>query len=129
MFKGLKNILAPGSTATGKGKYFEIKAMAFLKKNGLKDFLMNYRCRWGEIDLVAYEGEVLVFIEVRYRAHNSHGNAAATVNFRKQDKIRRSAQHFLQKNGLTNRIPCRFDVLGITGRKGQLEFHWIRGAF
>lgn len=112
-----------------KGRYFEDKARRFLQKQGLKDFQANYSSRYGEIDMIARDGNTLVFIEVRYRESSSHGSALATVNFHKQHKIRLTAQHFLQKNGLTNRMPCRFDVVGITGNESKLDFQWIKNAF
>lgn len=112
-----------------KGGYFEARARRFLEQQGLRDFRPNYHSRHGEIDLIARDGDVLVFVEVRYRQAMEHGSPLATVTFRKQQKIRRTAQHFLQKNGLTNRMPCRFDVVGISGSMDEPEFQWIKNAF
>lgn len=125
----LKRCLLSLLPATSKGKFYENKAKKFLQKQGFRDFQTNYRTRQGEIDIIARHGEVLVFIEVRYRKHQKHGTAAETVTFRKQQKIRHTAQHFLQKNGLTNKIPCRFDVIGISGSEGKLNYQWIKNAF
>jgi len=121
--------MAGKTTTVRKGRYYEALARDFLKSRGLKDFRFNIRSRFGEIDLVARDGETLVFVEVRYRQGNSHGSAVATVNLRKQQKIRKTAQYFLQKNGLTNRMPCRFDVIGIMDYAGKAEFNWIKNAF
>lgn len=112
-----------------RGRSFEAQAKAFLKQQGLKAFHMNFTSRCGEIDIIARDGETLVFVEVRYRKNQDHGSAVATVDFHKQQKIIRTAQHFLQKNGLTNKMPCRFDVVGITGSGNSLEFQWIKNAF
>ncbi len=112
-----------------RGERFEQSAAAYLKKQGLVLLQANVHSRYGEIDLICEDGEYMVFVEVRYRDSSSHGTPLETVTRSKQQKIHRTAQHFLQKNGLTNRMPCRFDVVGITGDIGNLEFQWIRNAF
>lgn len=139
MMKMLKTLLNRDNTTVSKGKYYEGKARDYLKSQGLKEFQFNFHSRYGEIDLIATDKDTLVFIEVRYRKNQDHGRAAATVNIHKQKKIIKTAQHFLQKKGLTNKIPCRFDVIGITGKdtdsayngesKDNLEFQWIKNAF
>jgi len=127
--KNVKSGLSRHLTTTGKGKQFEVLARQFLRKQGLKQFQLNFHSRFGEIDLIALDADVLVFIEVRYRKNTDHGAAAATVNFHKQQKIIRTAQHYLQKSGLTNKMPCRFDVIGISGSGDALEIQWIKNAF
>ena len=112
-----------------KGTFFETLARDFLAAQGLTDFQTNYLCRCGEIDIIARDGDYLVFVEVRYRKAGTHGSAVATVTRVKQQKIRRAAQLFLQKYGLTNRMPCRFDVVGISDGPGGPEFRWIKNAF
>lgn len=112
-----------------KGAYFETLARDFLAAQGLTDFQSNYLGRCGEIDLIARDGEYLVFVEVRYRQASAHGSPVATVTRHKQEKIRRTALLFLQKHGLTNRMPCRFDVVGIIEGTGGPEFRWIKNAF
>jgi len=127
--KNVKSGLSRHLITTGKGKQFEVLARQFLRKQGLKQFQLNFHSRFGEIDLIALDADVLVFIEVRYRKNTDHGAAAATVNFHKQQKIIRTAQHYLQKSGLTNKMPCRFDVIGISGSVDALEIQWIKNAF
>ncbi len=127
--KNVKSGLSRHLSTTGKGRQFEILAQKFLRKQGLKQFQMNFHSRFGEIDLIARDADVLVFIEVRYRKNSDHGDAAATVNFHKQQKIIRTAQHYLQKSGLTNKMPCRFDVIGISGSVDALDIQWIKNAF
>jgi len=139
MMTMLKTLLNRGSSTVSKGKYYEGKACDYLKKQGLKEFQFNFHSRYGEIDLIATDKDTLVFIEVRYRKNRDHGGALATVNIHKQKKIIKTAQHFLQKKGLNNKIPCRFDVIGITGKVtdsaysmesiDNLEFQWIKNAF
>lgn len=80
--------------------------------------------RAAEIDLVMREPDgTLVFVEVRARAHASHGGAAASVTLAKQRRIVWAAQHFLL--AWTRLPPCRFDVVALDGATLQ----WIRGAF
>ncbi len=127
--KNVKSAPSRHLTTSGKGKHFEILALKFLRKQGLRQFQLNFHSRFGEIDLIAQDADVLVFIEVRYRKNRNHGDAAATVNFYKQQKIIRTAEHYLQKKGLTNKMPCRFDVIGISGSLDALEIQWIKNAF
>lgn len=129
MIKRLKNLLPLASNTTDKGRWYELKAREYLKQHGLKHFLHNVHSRYGEVDLIAWDGDVLVFTEVRYRREGDHGSAVATVDKFKQRKIIRTAQYFLLKNGLTNKVPCRFDVVGISGSGDELGFHWIKNAF
>ena len=69
------------------GSRYEQEAAAFLTKKGLDIVELNYRCRMGEIDIVARDGETVVFCEVKYRYDHAAGDPAAAVDFRKQQKI------------------------------------------
>ena len=125
----LTRFLTTGSDHRRKGDFFERKAHRFLAMKGLKKISSNYQCRYGEIDLICRDGKFLVFIEVRYREKNNFGSALDSVTPEKQRKIRLTAKHFLQKNGLGNRMPCRFDVVGIDKNDGKLNYQWIKNAF
>ena len=96
------------------GKQGEDQASAFLKKNRFKIIERNYRTRFGEIDVIARDGPTIVFVEVKLRNTAEFGSPLAAVDRRKQEKLRRMAASYLQKKGLYDRIPARFDVLGIT---------------
>jgi putative endonuclease len=109
-----------------QGKAAETKALNYLQSRGLRLLQRNYRSRSGEIDLIMLHDGTLVFIEVRYRKSSSFGSAAESVTATKQHKLLNTASHFLQQRGLD--APCRFDVVGITGRE-QTEIEWIRDAF
>ena len=74
----------------------------------------NYRCHTGEIDLIAKDGETLVFVEVKYRRGNRAGRPEEAVDFRKQKKISQTAAWYLKEKGLSLDTPCRFDVVAIT---------------
>ena len=77
------------------GSCYERKAADYLKQQGLFILRYNYRCRFGEIDLIARDGEYLVFVEVKYRKDNSSGYSLAAVNPVKQKTICKVARYFL----------------------------------
>ncbi len=110
------------------GTFYEEKAAEYLKGLGMDIVCRNFRCRFGEIDLVAKDGDVLVFVEVKYRKKASAGGALCQVGYRKQRTISRVALFYLTRYGLYDRTACRFDVVGITGEelvhiKDAFEFH------
>ncbi len=111
-----------------RGRWAERKALDYLRRQGLHHVLSNYRCRFGELDLVMEDGDCLVFVEVRYRRSLAFGSAAATVDARKQARLRATAEHYRQTNARAARRPCRFDVIGIEDEKGK-TVHWIKNAF
>ena len=104
-----------------RGRRGEARAAEHLRAAGYRILEQNFRCRLGEIDLVAMDGHTLVFVEVRTRRQAAHGTALATVTASKQQRLARVAQFYLQR-----RQPrfdaCRFDVIGITaGRLQHVE--------
>ena len=108
------------------GAAAEKQAERFLKKQGLRIIARNYKTPGrggGEIDLIAQDGETLVFVEVRQRSRQDYGGAAASVGRTKQKHLRFAAQRYLQS--LSTLPPCRFDVLAVDGE--QIE--WLRAAF
>lgn len=111
------------------GSRYEQEAAAFLSKKGLTIITQNYRCRAGEIDLIARDGQTLVFCEVKYRYNGGSGDPAAAVDYRKQQTIFRVAQWYLQVSRLPEDTPCRFDVVAITGVGERLQIRWIPDAF
>lgn len=113
------------------GEQQEKLAARYLSEQGLQLICMNYQNKLGEIDLIMRTPRELVFVEVRYRRSSIFGSAVESVDRRKQRKLWRTAQCYLKTLHLTNRIPCRFDILGISpGKSGQsLQFDWIQGAF
>lgn len=107
-----------------RGEQGEALAAAFLQRQGLAITARNYRCRFGEIDLIAREGETLVFVEVRSRASDSHGGAAASITAAKQTRLLKAARHYLAT--LSSEPPCRFDAVLLTGDPPKIE--WLRNA-
>jgi putative endonuclease len=106
------------------GQDAESRAAAFLQAQGLKLLTRNWRCRFGEIDLVMQDGATLVFVEVRLRSRNDFGGAAASVTPAKQQRLLATARQYLA--ALRTLPPCRFDVVALSG-SGAPE--WIRNAF
>jgi putative endonuclease len=106
-----------------QGQDAEDEALAHLKQNGLALIERNFRCKGGEIDLVMQQHDTLVFVEVRKRADQRHGGAAASVTAAKQGRLIIAAQVYLQR--YKDSPPCRFDVIAIDG--GVLT--WLENAF
>jgi len=113
------------SLTTKKGDQAEANAEKYLNQQGLSLETKNYRCRFGEIDLIMIDNDTLVFVEVRLRSNARFGGAAATVDYRKQAKLVRTAEYYLQrrKGGLP---ACRFDVIAFDGGN---QVSWIKNAF
>jgi len=114
-----------------RGKLFEEKAARLLQCHGLSILERNYSARTGEIDIIATEGNVLVFVEVRARSHQRFGGAANSIDNRKQKRIILTAQHYLQRHNRSEDRRCRFDVIAFEPRQSDAgrPVHWFRGAF
>jgi putative endonuclease len=108
------------------GARAEARAAAFLMQQGLVKHTQNYRCKLGEIDLIMQHDDILVFIEVRLRTHQAFANAAESVTIRKQQKIIKTAQYYLQQYQLTDKANCRFDVVAFSDNSDP---EWIKDAF
>src|SRR5690606_2022542 len=90
------------------GSDAEDAALAYLEKAGLRLVLRNYRCKAGELDLVMLDGKTLVLVEVRYRASDQYGGAAASITYGKQRRIINAARHLLATRADLRRYPARF---------------------
>ncbi len=106
----------------------EDMAVDFLKKKGYTILCRNYRCRSGEIDIVARKKKTLCFVEVKTRRTRNFGPPQEAVTQRKQYKIGRVAQDFLQRYSLENR-PARFDVVAVDFSTGDALIELIENAF
>lgn len=115
-----------------RGFAVEAAAREYLLAAGLRPLAGNVAFRSGEIDLVMQDrdalGELLVFVEVRFRADDAYGGGAASVDAGKRRKLLRAATLFLHRAGLDD-MPCRFDVVEASGDPGRPRLHWIRDAF
>lgn len=107
-----------------KGLQYEQAACEYLEQHGLRCIARNVRYRFGELDLVMFDADTLVFVEVRARTSAHYGGALASIDHRKQQRVRLAAQRFLLR--YRSRVPrCRFDVVTFEG--GRLG--WVRDAF
>ncbi|MCS6936451.1 MAG: YraN family protein [Candidatus Bipolaricaulota bacterium] len=102
-----------------RGEDAERLARDFLRQQGYEIIAERYRWRGGEIDLIARDGNFLVFIEVRSRSRELFGLPEETVTLRKQRKILLTAQHYLARHPTP--LPVRFDVVAISG--GHLRLY------
>lgn len=117
-----------GKTTRQVGQHAEQLAEQYLIQRGLRLVERNYRCRGGEIDLIMTESDTLVFVEVRYRKHQTFGGAAASVDQRKQQRLLLAANHYLQRSKAMDRL-CRFDIVAISpAMDGQNQVQWISNA-
>ncbi len=118
------------------GKTYEQVAMAYLSQQGLQLMQHNFTSRFGEIDLIMKQKDVLVFVEVKFRSYNDFGSGLESITFRKQKKLITTAHHFLNRYRQYQNAPCRFDVLAIKPRDNNTNatledyhFDWIENAF
>ncbi|MBO4627832.1 MAG: YraN family protein [Lachnospiraceae bacterium] len=102
------------------GSVTEERAMEYLTGQGYEPVQRNYRCRAGEIDLVARDGEYLVFAEVKYRRTEEFGLPEEAVDAKKQLRIRRAAAWFLKEQRIPEDTPVRFDVVAMDSREIRL---------
>jgi putative endonuclease len=113
------------------GLWAENAAAEYLQAQGAQILLRNYRCRCGELDIVARLGESeLAIVEVRTRSSNAYGGAAASVDARKRQRVVRAASRLLQQRRDLARLRARFDVIVVCDRCGDApHIEWIKHAF
>ena len=115
-------------TTQDKGRRGEEIALEYLRRRGYAILERNYRCRFGEIDLVAKEGQTIVFVEVKSRRSVSCGIPAEAVGPAKQKKMAAVALCYLQEKRLHDRA-ARFDVVSVLMKHPKPEIEIIRDAF
>lgn len=108
------------------GAQAERAALAYLVERGLSPVATNYRSRFGEIDLILRDGDVMVFVEVRLRTDGRFGGAAGSITAAKRRKIIATAQQYLTQ--LRQTPPCRFDVV-LLGSGAPPTIEWLPNAF
>ncbi len=119
----LPELAAPNKRRTGAA--YERRAAEYLQHAGMRVVCMNYRTRYGEIDIVAEDGGTLVFTEVKYKRSGASGAALEMVDRRKQAQIVRVARQYLYEHRVPEDRPVRFDCVGVTGS----ELVYVRDAF
>lgn len=98
-------------------------AANYLQKNGLKIINRNIKNRYGEIDIIAKQNNMLIFVEVRTRKKDSLVSAVASINYQKQQKWQKASQFYIQQNNWNG--DCRFDVVAITYQNNDYQIEWL----
>jgi len=109
------------------GREGEERAVGFLQKKGYEILHRNVRYKRGEIDIIARDGDTVVFVEVKSRSSSGFGVPEEAVDRRKQRQLCRLALLYLQKKGWLHRVDCRFDVVAVS--LDTHEIHLIKNAF
>ncbi|MBQ9984510.1 MAG: YraN family protein [Lachnospiraceae bacterium] len=107
------------------GAKIEQMVSEYLTAHGFVILEMNYRCRQGEVDIVARDAEYYVFIEVKYRNSTRYGTPEEAVGISKQRRISKAAQYYLYSHRLDESIPVRFDVAAVL----QNKINYYKNAF
>lgn len=110
------------------GKAGEDLAVNYLMRHNCQVIARNYRMRMGEIDIIARDGEYLVFVEVKTRRSSRYGSPFDAVDFRKQQQIAKVALAYMSRHGLTE-VAVRFDVIAVYLSDGAPRVEQIQNAF
>jgi len=105
------------------GKEGERIACEYLRQHGYALIERNWRCRFGEIDIIARDGDTLVFVEVKRRSGSGYGGAEGALTLRKQRRIVTATRMYLSQT--RSDLPVRFDLVAIEGERITL----LKNAF
>ena len=119
------------SKSTSTGQHYEALARDYLLQQGLKLIEQNYHSRFGEIDLIMFDQQVLCFIEVKFRKNNAFGGAASAIPRAKQQKIIKTAQYYISSTPRIAQKPMRFDalIMQLESSFTDMNLEWIQNAF
>lgn len=117
-------------STTDRGAYGERLAESYLAERGLRCIERNFRCRQGEIDIIAFDGDVLCIVEVRSLESAAHGDPLETIGAGKIARIMWAAEFYLAQTygGEENWPPIRFDAVGII-LASPPQIRWVKEAF
>ena len=110
------------------GRAAEQFAARHLESRGCQILAERYRCRFGEIDIIAKEGSCVAFVEVKARRRLEFGEPSQAVDWNKRRRLIATARHFLRRQGSPG-SSCRFDVVSVRIRDGRASATWLRDAF
>ncbi|MDH4070046.1 MAG: YraN family protein [Ignavibacteria bacterium] len=116
-----------GSTKE-KGDRGEELALTFLRRRGFRIAATGYRYGRGEVDIIAYDGDILVFCEVKARMSDQFGEPEYGVTRRKQLQIRKVAEAYLFEHDIRDQV-CRFDVIAVRFNGDRTIVRYLRNAF
>ncbi|MDP4127260.1 MAG: YraN family protein [Bacillota bacterium] len=111
------------------GKAGEEFAARLLTESGFKIITRNYRCPKGEMDIIARDGDMLVFIEVRTRRSSYRGWGEETITQQKARRLQAIASYYILQQRYASWPSLRFDVLAIRWTKENPDTIWVKGAF
>lgn len=118
-------------TSKASGDWGETRVAEYLLKRGFRIVMSKYRCRFGEIDLIAWDGDILCFVEVKVRTNLNYGLPREFVTYSKQEKLRTTAEYYLATHDAD--VICRFDVAEVYTDREHLPDHtrieYIENAF
>ena len=107
-----------------RGEKSEQLACDFLLKQGLQTIEKNFRCKYGELDLVMRDRQTLVIVEVRFRKSGKYGGALESITHKKQSRIIAATQYYLLQHKINDAI--RFDVITMSN---DCDINWVKNAF
>ena len=117
--------MAKPTSTRDRGRAGEDRAAALLLEQGLELLARNVTSFGAELDIIARDGETIVFVEVRSRADADRGHPFETIDARKQARLRRGASGWLIERELWERVPVRFDAIAIVGE----DLEWLKNCF
>ena len=107
-----------------RGDRSEQLACNYLEKQGLQLIDKNFRCKYGELDLIMRDDKALIIVEVRFRKSNQFGGAIESISRKKQSRIIATTQYYLSTHRVDSSI--RFDVIAMSNDN---DINWIKNAF
>ncbi|MCR5403824.1 MAG: YraN family protein [Butyrivibrio sp.] len=107
----------------------ESLACEYLRSQGASVISSNYRCRQGEVDIIARDGVYLCFVEVKYRNNYRFGEPQEAVDLKKRRHICKVSEFYLYSKCKSFDIPVRYDVIAISRKNDVFTFKWIKNAF
>lgn len=112
------------------GAFGENMACSYLEKNGYRILERNFSCKAGEVDIIAMEGDIIAFIEVKCRTGIGYGSPSEAVSYYKQNRIVKTALFFMTKYKIFDYM-CRFDVIEVLtdGTTEDTSINLIKNAF
>ncbi len=110
------------------GRRGENIACEYLIRIGLLVVCKNFYCRFGEIDIIAKDGEELVFIEVKTRTNNKYGNPSDSVDYNKRNHLHRAIEYFIYTKNIKN-INIRVDVIEVYLKSNKVRVNHIKNVF
>jgi len=116
------------TSSRDQGQKIERFAGLYLFARGAEPLRYNYHCAMGEMDIIARQNNWLLFVEVRYRKSLDYGGPLASIDWRKQQRLIKIAQYFLNAHSWTQNLSPRLDVIAVSGSIPNLQFEWLTNA-